>query len=95
VNGRTFVYILACPDDAIYIGSACDLTKRLAEHGRLKGAKFTRDHRGGRLIYVEGPLLAVSAVRRERQLKRWTRAKKLALIRDQIEILKKLSHSTG
>jgi predicted GIY-YIG superfamily endonuclease len=47
------------------------------------------------LIYVEGPLPPVLAVQRERQLKRWSRAKKLFLIRDQIELLKKLSHSTG
>jgi putative endonuclease len=65
-----------------------ELTKRLAEHGGPKGANFTRDHRGGRLIYVEGPLSTVSAVRRERQLNRWSRAKKLALVRDQFERLK-------
>jgi len=73
---------------------ASDIKNRLAEHGGPKGARFLRDHQGGRLIYVEGPLLTVSAVRRERQLKRWSRNKKLALIRDQIELLKKLSHST-
>jgi putative endonuclease len=94
VNGKAFVYILACSDGALYVGSACDIKKRIAEHGGPKGAKFTRDHQGGRLIYVEGPLLTVSAARPERQLKRWSRAKKLALIRDQTELLKKLSHST-
>jgi hypothetical protein len=56
VSGNAFVYILACSDGAVYIGSAGDVAKRLAEHGGPKGAKFTRDHPGGRLIYVEGPL---------------------------------------
>jgi putative endonuclease len=94
VNGKAFVYIIACSDGSIYVGRASDVTKRLAEHGGPKGAKFTRDHQGGRLIHVEGPLSTALAAQRERQLKRWSRAKKLALIRDQVELLKKLSHST-
>src|ERR1700676_4787333 len=93
VSGNAFVYILACSDGAIYVGSAGDVPKRLAEHGGPKGAKFTRDHPGGRLVYVEGPLALTLAVQRERQLKRWSRAKKLALIRNQTVLLKKLNHS--
>jgi putative endonuclease len=94
VSGSVFVYILACSDGAVYVGSAGDVAKRLAQHGRPKGAKFTRDHPGGRLIYVEGPLSIALALLRERQLKRWSRDKKLALILNQTELLKKLSHST-
>ena len=56
--------------------------------------QFTRDHPGGRLIYVEGPLSITLALQRDRQLKR-CRAKKLALIRNQTGLLKKLSHSTS
>ena len=93
VNGNVFVYILACSESALYVGSAGDAAKRLAEHGGPHGARFTRDHPGGRLIYVEGPLSATLALQRERQLKRWTRAKKLALIRNQPIVLKKLSQS--
>jgi putative endonuclease len=70
------------------------VAKRLAEHGGPKGAKFIRDYPGGRLIYVEGPFSITLALQRERQLKRWSRAKKLALIRNQTILLKKLSHST-
>jgi putative endonuclease len=85
VSGNSFVYILACLDGAVYVGSAGDLAKRLAEHGGSRGAKFTRDHPGPRLVYVEGPLALTLAVQRERQLKRWSRAKKLALIRNHTE----------
>jgi putative endonuclease len=74
VSGNAFIYILACPDSAIYVGSAGDVAKRLTEHGGPKGAKFTRGHRGGRLIYVEGPFSIALALQRERQLKRWSRA---------------------
>jgi predicted GIY-YIG superfamily endonuclease len=56
------------------------VAKRLAEHGGPKRAKFSRDHPGARLIYFEGPLSTALALQRERQLKRWSRAKKLALI---------------
>ena len=47
------------------------MAKRLAEHGGPKGARFTRDDPGGRLIYVEGPLPNALTLQRERQLKRW------------------------
>jgi predicted GIY-YIG superfamily endonuclease len=57
------------------------------------GSKFTRDHSGARLLYIEGPLSPALALQRERQLKRWSRAKKLALVGNQTELLKKLSHS--
>src|SRR5262249_1641159 len=70
-SGSAFVYILACADGGIYVGSACDVAKRLSEHCGSKGAKFTRDHPGVRLIYVEGPLPNTIALQRERQLKRW------------------------
>jgi predicted GIY-YIG superfamily endonuclease len=70
VSGNAFVYILACSDGAVYVGSAGDVAKRLTEHGGPKGAKFTRDHQGGRIIYVEGPLPIPLALQRERQLKR-------------------------
>jgi putative endonuclease len=93
VDGYVFVYILACLDGALYIGSASDLVRRLKEHGEPKGAKFTRDHPGGRLVYFEGPFLIEPALKRERQLKRWSRAKKLALVQNQIGLLRKLSQS--
>jgi predicted GIY-YIG superfamily endonuclease len=69
VGGSAFVYILACSGGAMYVGSSVDVAKRLAQHGGPKGAKFTRDHPGGRLIYVEVPLSITLALQRERQLK--------------------------
>ncbi|MBV8640104.1 MAG: GIY-YIG nuclease family protein [Verrucomicrobia bacterium] len=93
MRDHAFVYILACKDGSLYIGNAYDVGKRLTEHEGCRGAKFTRDHPGGRLVYVEGPLSDIAALQRERQLKRWTRAKKLALIRHQAARLKELSQS--
>jgi putative endonuclease len=93
VDGRAFVYILACSDAALYIGSTGDLRGRLDQHGGPKGAKSTRDHAGGRLVYYEGPFEFAVALQRERQLRRWSRAKKLALIQNQTLVLRRLSQS--
>ena len=93
VARQAFVYILACSDGALYIGSAGDLTARLEQHDGTNGAKFTRDHPGGRLVYFEGPFQTAISLRRERQLKRWSRAKKLALIQNQTAVLMRLSQS--
>jgi hypothetical protein len=54
-----------------------------------KTSCLTRDHPGARLIYVEGPLAIPSARQREHQLKRWSRTKKLALIQNEIELLRR------
>jgi putative endonuclease len=93
VFGHAFVYILVCSDGALYVGSAGDLAVRLRQHGGSQGVKFTRDHPGGRLVYFEGPLAIAVALQRERQLKRWSRAKKLALIQNKTAVLRRLSQS--
>ena len=93
VDGRAFVYILACSDPAHYIGSTGDLRGRLGQYGGPKGANFTRDHAGGRLVYYEGGFEFAVVLRRERRPKRWTRAKKLALIQNQTLVLTRLSQS--
>jgi putative endonuclease len=93
VRGHAFVYILACSDGALYIGSAGDVPARLQQHDGTNGAKFTRDQPGGRPVYFEGPFPTVSALERERQLTRWSRAKKLALIQNQTATLMRLSES--
>ena len=93
VSRKAFVYILACSDAALYIGSAGDLGARLQQHDGTNGAKCTRDHPGGRLVYFEGPFPTAIALQRERQLKRWSRAKKLALIQHQTAVLMRLSQS--
>ncbi len=78
--GGVFVYLLACSDGTFYVGSASDVFRRIVLHQTGRGAKFTRDHAAPVLVYWEGPFDLQEAVRREFQLKRWSRAKKLAPI---------------
>jgi putative endonuclease len=74
------VYILASATGrALYIGVMTDLPRRLEEH-RLGRVIHTAKCQIGRLIYVEHFETAPDAIAREKQLKGWTRAKKVALI---------------
>jgi putative endonuclease len=90
-SGGTFVYIFACPDGALYVGSAKDVSRRASLHQAGRGAKFTHDHPEGKLVYVEGPFDLAEAIRRERQLKGWSRAKKIALIAGNVTALRAFS----
>jgi predicted GIY-YIG superfamily endonuclease len=76
----SFVYILRCADDSVYIGHTNDLDARLDAHNDGRAASFTRRRRPASIVYSELHSTTVSAIRRERQIKRWTRAKKEALI---------------
>ncbi len=95
VNGFAWVYILQTADGALYIGQTHDLTERLRKHRYGLGSKFTSDHFSPRLVFHEGSISFDAAVRREAQLKRWSRAKKEALIRGDLHTLRMLSHSRG
>jgi putative endonuclease len=87
------VYVLFCPDGSFYIGSAKDVRRRITLHQSGRGAKFTNDHPAVKLVYFEGPFDLTEAVRREFQLKRWSRAKKMALICHDAHTLHALSRS--
>jgi predicted GIY-YIG superfamily endonuclease len=75
-----FVYILRCADGLVYIGVTADLAIRLALHQAGEASGFTRRRRPVSLVYAEEWPTRIAACHRERQLKRWTRAKKEALI---------------
>jgi putative endonuclease len=64
---------------ALYIGVTTDMPRRLEEH-RLGRVAHTAKYRIDRLIYLEPFETAPDAIAREKQLKGWTRAKKIALI---------------
>lgn len=88
-----WVYILQSADGALYIGQTNNLPERLRKHRLGLGSKHTHDHGRARLVYCEGPVPLIEAVQRERQLKRWSRAKKEALVVGDFTRLHALSQS--
>ena len=78
-----YVYIMCSKSGVLYIGSTNDLERRVFEHkqGLIEG--FTKKYRVTRLVYVEEFDRPADMVARERQLKGWTRSRKLALIHAQ------------
>ena len=79
-----YTYILRCADGTLYTGWTNDLEKRLAAHNAGTAAKYTRPRRPVTLVYQEAFPTKEEAMRRERQIKRLTRAEKLALIQSRI-----------
>jgi len=75
------VYILASkPNGTLYIGVTSDLPKRVWEHKNDSVDGFTKRYGVHRLVYYELHADMMSAITREKQLKKWNRAWKLELI---------------
>jgi putative endonuclease len=77
---QTFLYIAECKDGSYYTGITADIEKRFALHNSGKGAKYTAARRPVTLVYSESLESLSSALKRERQVKQWTRARKDALV---------------
>ena len=77
-----FVYILAnwC-DSVLYIGVTSNLPRRLYEHRNGLADGFTKKYNVHKLVYYEHTNDVYSAISREKQLKKWSRSTKEALIR--------------
>ena len=86
-----WVYILHCADSSYYVGTAEDVEDRVARHNAGDGAEYTHRRRPVTLLYSEAHPNEASAILRERQIKRWSRAKKEALIAADMERLRTLS----
>ncbi|MGH7472500.1 MAG: GIY-YIG nuclease family protein [Candidatus Methylomirabilales bacterium] len=86
-----YVYILRCADGSYYVGLTEDLKGRENAHNTGRGSKYTFLRRPVRLVYSESYDSLEEAIGRERQLKRWSRTKKKALIVGNAARLKQLS----
>ena len=74
-----FVYILECANKALYTGITTDLKRRLEEHKTGKGGNYTRYNPGKKICYFEKHQNGSLATKREAEIKKWPRAKKLEL----------------
>jgi len=74
-----FCYILECSDGTLYTGWTVDIERRVKQHNKGLGARYTRMRLPVKLVYVEPQLDKKSAMKRERAIKALPRKKKLEL----------------
>ncbi len=74
-----YVYILSSRSRRLYTGVTNDLSRRLAEH-RLGLCMHTKRYQITSLVYYETTGNPIAAIAREKQIKSWTREKRLSLI---------------
>ena len=74
------VYIMASNSRRLYIGVTGHLSRRVQQHRAGEFEGFSKKYQMKRLVYVEATSDVQAAIRREKQLKGWLRAKKLKLI---------------
>jgi putative endonuclease len=87
-----FVYILTNqPNGTLYIGVTNNLDKRLYEHKNKLVKGFTERYGLDKLVYYEHTIDVISAITREKQLKKWNRKWKLKLIEKDNPLWKDLS----
>jgi putative endonuclease len=72
--------MLRCSDTSLYTGWTTDLQRRVADHNAGRGGRYTRSRRPLQLVFSESHPTRSAAMKREAAIKRWTRARKLALI---------------
>jgi putative endonuclease len=75
-----YVYILASRSRTLYVGVTNDLQRRLHEHRDHSRAGFTSRYHVTRLVYFESTPDVKSAIEREKQIKSWSRRRKIELV---------------
>jgi len=76
-----WLYLMSNANRTLYVGITSDITRRVVQHktGVYENA-FTKRYNFDKLVYFEEALAQAAAAKREKQIKGWIRAKKIALI---------------
>jgi putative endonuclease len=74
-----YVYIVECSDGTLYTGWTVDIQKRLEQHNRGTGAKYTRSRYPVTLRYLEELDTKEEALKREHAIKKYSRQEKISL----------------
>jgi putative endonuclease len=77
---RCFVYIMTNPSRMLYTGLTNSIRRRVREHKLKLTPGFAAKYNVTRLVYYESFVDVRNAIERERQIKAWTRAKRVALV---------------
>ena len=75
-----YVYLMTNHSGTLYTGMTNNLYRRVYEHKRGSGSRFTRKYNIQSLVYYESSNDVSVVIEREKQIKGWTRAKKVRLI---------------
>nr|WP_312578296.1 GIY-YIG nuclease family protein [Sedimentibacter sp.] len=75
-----YIYIAECVDGTLYTGYTVNLEKRIKAHNDGKGAKYTRGRLPIVLKYYEEFIFKSDALKREAEIKKLRKAKKIELI---------------
>ena len=86
-----WMYILECGDGSYYVGSTTNLDLRIAQHEAGAGARYTSRRLPVKLMYWEEYERVEDAFQREKQVQKWSRAKRKALIAGNEELLSVLA----
>jgi putative endonuclease len=76
-----FTYIMSNTSMTLYIGFTNNLERRVWEHKNGVGSVFTSSYHFDRLVYFEQTTDVVGAIAREKQLKGWSRERKIELVK--------------
>jgi len=90
---KAWAYLLRCADNSYYAGCAIDLEKRLKQHQQGTFNGFTAKRRPVELVWSQEFANVGDAIRMEQRIKKWSRAKKEALIACDFERLHELARS--
>ncbi|MDL1920920.1 GIY-YIG nuclease family protein [Chloroflexi bacterium CFX5] len=74
-----FCYILECSDGTYYTGWTNDPERRMAQHNKGLGARYTKTRRPVKMVYLEEQPDKITALKRERTIKALPRKKKMEL----------------
>lgn len=74
-----YVYMLLCKDGSYYTGHTKDVKRRVEQHRRGKGARYTRMRKPEKIVYVEQFGSRSEAMKREREIKSLSHTKKQTL----------------
>ncbi|HYE22378.1 MAG TPA: GIY-YIG nuclease family protein [Verrucomicrobiae bacterium] len=81
MKNKYYFYILLCKDKSLYCGIAKDIVKREKLHNAGKGSAYVRSRGGGKIVYSKLFYSISSALKREAEVKTWTRKEKLKLVK--------------
>lgn len=88
---KGYMYILLCADGSYYTGSTIDLNRRIEQHQKGEGANHTMKRLPVTLLYCEEYARIDEAFYREKQVQKWSRKKKEALIEGATDLLPELA----